>query len=157
MSETVILQKVEGTVPHRSTIKVILSFCMPLLIMSLGYAISKLIPWIWPWMKELSIWPWVALQLAITGGWLGREGWYMANRVTSGNQLLVELIGDMILALCLTAYFFNHVVTSWDLLWIQWWYIVPFLGAIVDEFLSAVLGINNALQKPGLQPLRGSA
>lgn len=141
---------VETPVPQRSLARAILSFCIPLIIMGVGFGTWQLIPRFFPQTANLDIWPWAVVQILLVVAWLLIELKYMAKRDTSGTQLQRELTADIFLGLVLTAILFC-LIGGGNLTWGLWWYLAPYAGVVADLFLSANMGINNALQKPGLQ------
>ncbi|HUO56042.1 MAG TPA: hypothetical protein VMU27_01220 [Candidatus Paceibacterota bacterium] len=125
----------------------------PFYIMAIGNACSQLLPAHWPALTPLSIWPWACLELLLMIAWLLYEIWFSANRDTPGSELQLDAAIDMTIALGLCVYAANRWGAGVS---IGWWFYLPSVGAIVDAYQSALLGINNAMQKPGVSPKLGT-
>ena len=130
---------------HRSVAMLLLSWLAPFIIMAVGREAKRWLPQLWPSLEPFNIWPWVSLQLVLVLFWLIYEIWYTTHRNTSGGQLQADVAGDMLVAFAMIAYIGYNIGSSSPL---SWWFFAPCAGAVVDVFQSAVLGINNALEKP---------
>lgn len=73
--------------------------------------------------------------------------------VTSRETVVRALQWDAALS-TLTAAFFSgaagYMIASGSL---PWWFVVPWIAAVIDSITSSWLGINNAAQKPFMSPL----
>ena len=131
----------------------VMSWLAPFIIMGVGYAFFSSLrsPMSWPWNAPTEVWLGITLQLALMIVWLGYEIWYTTHRNASVYDLQVDAAVDlgMTLALALVMGVAIHAGK------LQWWFIVPIIGAVIDAFQSVLLGINNAAEKPYV-PTKGS-
>ncbi len=126
-----------------------LSWIFPIIIMGASYLM-------FPAMRAPATLPWNALPEVFMGLffallfvviWFIVEMYYAANRETSVSQLQWDGIVSTI---------FGHVFTAFGaaMLMLQilpWWYLLPWVGVIMDSIFSSYFAVNNAAQKPLIQ------
>lgn len=123
---------------------------VPLMMIGIGWLIPVLgSPVTMPTTNGL----WLAL--VISGGvvfvWLLAEIITVVDRNTKVFHLQWDDFSSLAIALVLTEWH-GRLVNAGSL---EWWFILPWLGAIIDGILSGFLAINNAAQKPIAQVGRG--
>lgn len=88
------------------------------------------------------------LALAITAGfmavWIGAEVYTVVDRKTGVTHLQWDDFISLVMAVTLTEWH-GRLVAANEL---QWWFVLPWVGVLVDAVLSGTLAINNAAQKP---------
>ncbi len=85
--------------------------------------------------------------LAAVGAWLGYEMWFAVSRKTSVGQLQADGLVSTFFAIVLTG-----VGIRWNTLGtLPYWFVLPWIGTIIDALGSGFLAINNSAQKPIIQ------
>jgi hypothetical protein len=135
---------------HKSGIMLVLSWLAPFAIMAIGYFLfpSLRVPVSWPWHAAPELWAGITVQLVCTIVWILYEIWYTTHRNSSVKQLQTDVVGDLTTTLSLLLIF----GASLNARTLQWWFLVPLCGALIDLFQSTLLGINNAAEKPYVSP-----
>ncbi len=91
------------------------------------------------------------LALAISTGfilvWLAAETYTVVDRKTSVGHLQWDDFVSLVMAVALTEWH-GRLVASGSL---EWWFVLPWLAALLDAVLSGAFAINNAAQKPIVQ------
>lgn len=125
------------------------SWLVPFFIMAIGYAVfpSLRLPVSWPWNAPPDVFVGLFATFVLIVAWFLIELYYAANRETTVRQLQVDGFISILFALVLTA--FGAMMISKEIL--PWWYLLPWLGTILDAFASNYFGVNNAAQKPLVQ------
>lgn len=127
----------------------ILSWIIPFVIMFLSWllfgALSDIVSLPWNARPEVALG--LLFELALTAGWVIFEIYYATSRETTVRQLQVDSVVSTGFALLFT--FFGAMMIITQIL--PWWYLFPWIGAIVDAIGSGVVAINNAAQKPLIQ------
>ena len=124
-------------------------WAFPLLMLGVGY-------WIPPLRAPVEIpasnglWASVVISLILVVIWIISEVITVTNRTTPTRHLQWDDLLSLILALAVTLW--GGWLISRGL---EWWLIIPWLGAVIDAGLSGWLGINNAAQKPLVEQQKG--
>lgn len=86
-------------------------------------------------------------SLAAVGFWLGYEMWFAVARKTTVGQLQADGLISTFFAIVLTG-----IGIRWNTIGtLPYWFVLPWIGSIIDALGSGFLGINNAAQKPIVQ------
>jgi hypothetical protein len=86
-------------------------------------------------------------SLASVGVWLGYEMWFAVSRKTSVGQLQADGLISIFFAIVLTG-----IGVCWATLGtLPYWFVLPWIGTLIDALGSGFLAINNAAQKPIIQ------
>lgn len=123
----------------------LLAWVFPFIMLAVGYWFPQLRTAVtWPWSAPAEIWGPLFLIFAITSVWLAFELYYATHRDTSVRQLqaddMISLFGALILTLVAGGLIRGNEI--------EWWYLIPWGGSIIDAAMSGFLAINNAAQKP---------
>lgn len=114
---------------------------VPIAMLAIGFYIPALrAPVEWP--PSDALWPALFLSLGVMALWLVAEVVTVASRFTTSAQLQVDGFLSILIALMIT------FLAGWQRGEIEWYIVVPWIGAVIDAFLTASLGVNNAAQKP---------
>lgn len=128
-------------------------WAFPYVLAALGYLVgtfygpaSSLRSSVLTWPVSQDVYPWLLLMLLLAGGWLIAEFITVTDRET----IVIALQWDSVLS-ALTAIAFTGVA-GWLIGTgkLEWWFVVPWVAAVLDSMTSSWLGINNAAQKPFL-------
>ncbi len=122
----------------------------PLALLGIGYLIGDFIPAFRE--SALSKWPidesvWIPLVAVIIVGviWLIFDLFWVFSRETTSRNLQANSAVTNFMAIVLSVAF-GYLINSDG--GVGWWFIVPFVVAVVDVFTTAWAAINNATQKP---------
>lgn len=114
---------------------------VPIAMLLVGYYVPALRePVDWP--PPDTLWAALFVSLGVMALWLVLEILTVASRFTTSAQLQVDGFLSILVALVITFF------AGWQREGIEWYIIVPWIGSMIDAFLTASLGINNAAQKP---------
>jgi hypothetical protein len=124
----------------------LVSWVFPLVIMGVGYVFfpSLRSPMSWPWDAPPDIWLGICVQLIMMLVWLLYEIWYTTHRNAAVHDLQLDCAVDLVVALALMLVMGATIVAGK----LQWWFLAPMIGALIDVFQATLLGINNAAEKP---------
>ena|SRR3989344_2672251 len=118
-------------------------WAFPFILLAVGYLIPAAhVPVGWP--ESGTLWAVIAFSLIAMIIWLWAENLAVVNRYTTSRELQRDDAVSLAIALVLT-YVAGELRQAGHL---QWWYIIPWLGAVLDSFFAGYLAINNAAQKP---------
>jgi len=132
----------------RKTVRTIgtFRFALPLLMMGVGAMIPTLrVPVGLP--SNNGLWVALAVSAGVVIIWLGAEIYTVVDRNTPVFHLQWDDFSSLVMAVALTEWH-GRLVTSGQL---KWWFIIPWVGVLIDAVLSGWLAINNAAQKPLIQ------
>ena len=120
------------------------AWLFPIAVMAIGALFPSLRDAIGAKIPPVSIALGLLLQVLLLVGWLIAENQFAASRETKINELQADAFRSILLSLVLS------FVAGWLLAKgiCPWFYVVPAISAIVDAFLTANQGLNNAAQKP---------
>jgi hypothetical protein len=126
----------------------LIAWLFPLAVMGLGALFAPLRTDIRSALPAVHVSTVLLLQVILLGGWLLAEFWYAASRETTIRGLQTDAFRSLLLALFLT------FGAGWLLAAnnFPWFYAAPAIAAIMNAFLTANQGLNNAAQKPFLPP-----
>lgn len=140
---------------HVSVHKTLLvtSWLAPFIIMAVGYLFfpplqAKVTL---PWQTNSDIWAGISVQLMCLIAWLIYEIWYTTHRNAAVYDLQLDAAVDLGVLIVITLVV-GGMISAGEL---RWFILVPTVGQIIDVFQSALLGINNAAEKPYV-PTKGS-
>lgn len=89
---------------------------------------------------------WLLVMVVLSVIWLVAEFINVTNRETVVRSLQWDAAISTVTA-ALFSGFGGYLIATEQL---QWWFVVPWVGAVIDSLTSGWLGINNAAQKPFL-------
>lgn len=122
----------------------------PLFMMGVGAFIPALnVPVAVP--EQNNLWIALALSLGFILVWLAGEIATVVDRNTSVGHLQWDDISSLVMAVALTEWHGRLVATGQ----LRWWFVLPWLAALLDAALSGWFAINNAAQKPLVQQQKG--
>jgi hypothetical protein len=122
----------------------LIAWLFPLAAMAAGALFSPLRSYVGEGFPSIDITPGLLAQVLVLAGWLLAEYRFAASRETPIGQLQSDAFRSLFLSLIL----------SFGAGWLlalgkcPWFYVVPAATTIVDAFLTANQGLNNAAQKP---------
>ncbi len=121
-----------------------IAWLFPLAVMAAGALFAPLRTYVGDGFPSIDVTPGLLLQVILLGGWLLAEYRFAASRETAIGHLQSDAFRSLFLSLVLS------FVAGWLLARgaCPWFYIVPAVTTIVDAFLTANQGLNNAAQKP---------
>jgi hypothetical protein len=160
MSETLIQEKPNARVSdfvlwHVSVHKTLLvtSWLAPFIIMAVGYLFFPPLraQVTLPWQTTGDIWAGISVQLMCLIAWLIYEIWYTTHRNAAVYDLQLDAAVDLSVLIVIML-MVGGMINAGEL---PWFILVPTIGQIIDVFQSALLGINNAAEKPYV-PTKGS-
>jgi len=118
--------------------------------MGIGYFMGEFVPAFRMSVSHLSdatIWPPLLFIIILAIIWLLLDLFYVINRETTSRSLQFDLTLSLLLAVTLSIAF-GYLVNSKS--GVAWWFVVPYIAAVLDAFTTAWAAINNATQKPFL-------
>ncbi|HZV21259.1 MAG TPA: hypothetical protein VE986_06905 [Hyphomicrobiales bacterium] len=127
-----------------------IAWLFPLAIMVVGAFYAPLRIPVSLAVPQISMTPGLLVQLILSLAWMLAEFRFAASRETTIKQLQTDAFRSLLLSLLLTfgAGWLLSVGAC------PWFYVVPTVTAIVDAFLTANQGLNNAAQKPFVPHLK---
>jgi hypothetical protein len=126
----------------------LVAWLFPLAVMGLGALFAPLRTEIRSALPSAYVSPVLLLQVILLGAWLLAEFRYAASRETTIGGLQADAFRSILLALLLTFGAGWLLATSNC----PWFYAAPAIAAVLDAFLTANQGLNNAAQKPFVPP-----
>lgn len=127
----------------RSVLGIIGAFrwAFPILLALIGYFIPVMhVPFGWP--DSGVLWAILFFSLIAMVVWIISEIMAVVYRYTSSSELQWDDFISLTIALVAT------YIAGWQRTELEWWLVLPWIGAVIDGFLSGFLAINNAAQKP---------
>ncbi|MBI2610854.1 hypothetical protein HYW60_02885 [Candidatus Kaiserbacteria bacterium] len=116
-------------------------WAFPFVMLGVGYLIPALrVPVGWP--QTSTLWALLFFSLVAVVVWLVSEVLTIVYRYTSSRELQGDDVISLAVALVIT------YLAGWQRGGIEWWIVLPWLGAAIDAFFAGYLAINNAAQKP---------
>jgi hypothetical protein len=120
------------------------AWLFPVAVMAIGALYAPLRTYVNSGVPSIVITPGILAQVLLSSGWVLAEYRFAASRETTIKQLQSDAFRSLFLSL----------VLSFGAGWLlslgecPWFYIVPTIATIIDAFLTANQGLNNAAQKP---------
>ena len=129
----------------------------PVVLLGIGYLIGHFIPAFRAsvrskWPIDESVWLPLFVLSILAVVWLLIDLFWVFNRETTSRSLQTNSAVTNFMAIVFSV-FFGYLINS--AAGVGWWFVVPFVAAVIDVFTTAWAAINNATQKPFLSP-RGS-
>jgi hypothetical protein len=120
------------------------AFLFPLVIMGGGALFAPLHTPVESGIPPITVTPGILIQVVLLGGWLLAEYRFAASRETAIKELQADAFRSIALSLAVS------FAAGWLLALgkCPWYFVAPSAAAILDAFLTANQGLNNAAQKP---------
>jgi hypothetical protein len=96
------------------------------------------------WPIPQAVYGWLLLMVLVSALWLVGEFFSVTGRETVVSALQWDAVVSALTAIVFTGWGGWFIGTET----LEWWFIVPWVAAIVDALTAAWLSINNAAQKP---------
>jgi hypothetical protein len=125
-------------------------WCFPLALLGIGYLIGIFVPAFREsvfskWPIDEAVWIPLVVLIMVAGAWLLFDLFWVVSRETTSRNLQANSAVTNFIAIILSVAFGYSINSEGS---VRWWFVVPFVVAVVNVFTTAWAAINNATQKP---------